>query len=176
MLRRSKQSTDPWLALRRGNIRGLYLSQLSLQRFHTFRQGDKFRVRLRFWLRFLFLWWNMRLHPPAPFRLIKRGPNPQKRPNNMKRKQADPTSSMNSISMGVVSFFSDQIRDVMTSWWFHKKSPEKQRSIPLTRNNLETYLLRLHANKSVKWQAAYYDSTDILNIIRVRHFRHQTKR
>ena len=55
----------------------------------------------------------MRLHAPAALRLIERRPDPQKRPDNMQSKQAHPARRMNSVGMGMVALFGNQIRDVM---------------------------------------------------------------
>ena len=55
----------------------------------------------------------MWLHTPATLRLIERRPDPQKRPDNMQSKQAHPARRMNSVGMGVIALFGNQIRDVM---------------------------------------------------------------
>lgn len=41
----------------------------------------------------------MVLHSPSPLRAVKRGPNPQKWPDNMQRKKTHPTSNMNGVGM-----------------------------------------------------------------------------
>ncbi|CST30581.1 Uncharacterised protein [Shigella sonnei] len=45
--------------------------------------------------------------------MIERRPDPQERPDNMQGKQAHPARRMNSVGMGMVALFGNQIRDVM---------------------------------------------------------------
>ncbi len=47
----------------------------------------------------------MVLHSPSPLRAVKRGPNPQKWPDNMQRKKTHPTSNMNGVGMRMITFY-----------------------------------------------------------------------
>lgn len=53
------------------------------------------------------------LHTPAAIFAVQGGPNPQERPDGMKRKQTNPPCRVNSIGMRMVTLFGHIIRDVM---------------------------------------------------------------